>query len=55
MPNETDEKKIKRVANEIQELLVRNRCALIPTLSIQVAPPEKHIITPGEVNDFIKP
>ena len=39
MKKETDEEKIQRVASEIQEVLVREKMALIPTLSLQIMMP----------------
>ncbi len=55
MNDESDQDKVNRVAKEIQDILVKNRCAMIPTISLQAVPEEKHIITPSDVGDILKP
>jgi len=55
MKKETDEEKIQRVAHEIQEVLVREKMALIPTLSLQIMPPQSPILTPSDMRDIITP
>lgn len=52
--SETDDEKVRRVADEIQALLVKENCAMIPSISLQVmpkapvveTPPPMQIITP---------
>ncbi len=43
--SEPYEEKIRRVAKRIQDILVEERCAMIPTISIQVVEEQK-IVTP---------
>jgi hypothetical protein len=55
-PVETEEQQIRRVAKQIQDILVENKMAMTPTISIQRAkeklpletPPPSKLIVPGD-------
>ncbi len=57
-PNEADDAKIRRVAAEIQELLVREKMAIIPTISLQIVADVPDgggkIVNPETVPDFMQ-
>lgn len=45
--------KINDVARQIQEILVENKMAMIPTISLQSVPEQRHILTPDDVSDIL--
>ena len=55
MKKETTEEHIHRVAIDIQELLVREHMALLPTISLQEVKEESPILTPNEEPAILTP
>ncbi len=50
---ETSEQKIRRVAEEINNILLKNKMSMTPTISLNIMPEQPHIITPTDLNDMI--